>query len=139
MTVVTKELSFWTKGETDMVDITTEVQGELSDVKVKNGIVVLFIPGSTGGLITIEHEPGLVSDFKKAMEKMIPQGIEYAHNMRWHDGNGHSHIRASLIGSSLTVPFQHKKLLLGTWQQIALVDFDLHPRSRKVVMQIIGE
>lgn len=139
MTVITKELSFWTKGETDIIDITTEVQGELSEVKIKNGIVVLFIPGSTGGLITIEHEPGLVSDFKNSMENLIPQGIEYSHNMRWHDGNGHSHIRSSIVGSSLTIPFQHKKLLLGTWQQIALVDFDLHPRSRKVVMQIIGE
>ena len=139
MAVVTKDLSFWTKGETDIIDITTEIQGELSDSKVKNGIVVLFIPGSTGGLITIEHEPGLISDFKNAMEKMIPQGIEYSHNMRWHDGNGHSHIRSSVVGSSLTIPFQNKKLLLGTWQQIALVDFDLHPRSRKVIMQIIGE
>jgi secondary thiamine-phosphate synthase enzyme len=139
MAVVTKDLSFWTKGETDIIDITTEIQGELSDSKVKNGIVVLFIPGSTGGLITIEHEPGLISDFKSTMEKMIPQGIEYSHNMRWHDGNGHSHIRSSVVGSSLTIPFQGKKLLLGTWQQIALVDFDLHPRSRKVIMQIIGE
>lgn len=139
MTIITKELSFWTKGETDVIDITTEVQGELSEVKVKNGIVVLFIPGSTGGLITIEHEPGLISDFKKAMEKVAPQHLEYAHNLRWHDGNGHSHIRSSLIGSSLTIPFKNKKLLLGTWQQIALVDFDIHPRSRKLVMQIMGE
>lgn len=139
MAIVMKELSFWTKGETDIIDITTEIQGELSDAKVKSGIVVLFIPGSTGGLITIEHEPGLISDFKKAMGKLVPQELEYAHNLRWHDGNGHSHIRSSVIGSSLTIPFQNKKLLLGTWQQIALVDFDLHPRSRKLIMQIIGE
>ncbi|MFH1783452.1 MAG: secondary thiamine-phosphate synthase enzyme YjbQ [bacterium] len=139
MTVITKELSFWTKGDTDIVDITTGVQGELDGIKCKNGIVTIFIPGSTGGLTTIEHEPGLESDFKKMIERLVPKNIEYAHDMRWHDGNGHSHIRSSIISPSLTVPFKDRQLLLGSWQQIILVDFDNRPRSRKVLLQIMGE
>ena len=139
MTVITKELSFWSKGDADIIDITTQVQGELEGVKLKDGIVTIFIPGSTAGLTTIEHEPGLVSDFKKMVERLIPQNINYSHDMRWHDGNGHSHIRSSIIGPSLTVPFSNRQLLLGSWQQIVLIDFDNRPRSRKVLLQIMGD
>ncbi len=139
MPVITKELSFWSKGDADIIDITTQVQGELEGVKLKDGIVTIFIPGSTAGLTTIEHEPGLVSDFKKMVERLIPQNINYSHDMRWHDGNGHSHIRSSIIGPSLTVPFSNRQLLLGSWQQIVLIDFDNRPRSRKVLLQIMGD
>lgn len=139
MTVITKEISFWSKGETDIADITTQIQGELDALKVKDGVITVFIPGSTAGVTTIEHEPGLINDFKKMIERLIPQNVNYAHDMRWHDGNGHSHIRASIIGPSLTVPFKNKKLLLGSWQQIVIIDFDNRPRSRKILLQIIGD
>ena len=137
--VVTKEISFWSKGEVDIIDITTQVQAELDDIKPKSGIVAIFIPGSTAGVTTIEHEPGLISDFKKMIERLVPHNISYSHDMRWHDGNGHSHIRASIIGPSLTVPFKDRKLLLGSWQQIVIVDFDNRPRSRKILLQFIGD
>ncbi len=139
MTVITKELSLWSKGDTDIIDITTNIQGELVDIKFNDGVVTVFIPGSTAGVTTIEHEPGLISDFKNMINRLVPQNVNYAHDMRWHDGNGHSHIRASIIGPSLSVPFNNKKLLLGSWQQIVIIDFDNHPRSRKIILQIIGD
>ena len=139
MAVITKEISLWSKGDTDIMDITTNVQGELDGVKFNDGIVTVFIPGSTAGVTTIEHEPGLISDFKNMINRLVPQNVKYAHDMRWHDGNGHAHIRASIIGPSISVPFNNKKLLLGSWQQIVVIDFDNHPRSRKIILQIIGD
>lgn len=122
-----------------MVDITDRVQHVLSNAKLSKGIAFLFVPGSTGALTTIEYEPGLLSDFPTALERLVPKGIPYEHEKRWHDGNGHSHIRASLLGPDLTVPFKDRKLLLGTWQQIVFVELDVRPRSRTVLVQLMGE
>ena len=122
-----------------MVDITDRVQHVLGNAKLSKGVAFLFVPGATCALTTIEYEPGLVSDFPAALERLVPKGIPYEHEKRWHDGNGHSHIRASLLGPDLTVPFKDKKLLLGTWQQIVFVELDVRPRSRTVLVQLMGE
>ena len=139
MAVFTKTLSFSTKGDGDMIDITANVQDVLAESSVKNGIVTVFVPGSTASVTTIEYEPGLIQDFPRAMNKIAPKEAHYDHNARWGDGNGHSHVKASTIGPSLVVPFENKRLLLGTWQQIVFVDFDNRPRSRHVVVQALGE
>jgi secondary thiamine-phosphate synthase enzyme len=115
------------------------VQGQLTEANIKNGVVTLFISGSTAGISTIEYEPGLLADFKAMWERNIPKDIPYKHDRAWGDGNGHSHVRASLLGASLVIPFTSKKLTLGTWQQIVVVDFDNRPRSRQIVVQIMGE
>ncbi|MFH1046593.1 MAG: secondary thiamine-phosphate synthase enzyme YjbQ, partial [Candidatus Omnitrophota bacterium] len=107
--------------------------------KAKDGLVTVFVPGSTAGLTTIEFEPGLVQDLKQAFEIIAPREGEYQHNIRWQDGNGFSHVRAALLGPTLTIPFSNKKMHLGTWQQITFIDFDNRPRSREIVVQIIGE
>ena len=137
--VVTKSINLKSKGETDIIDITPEVKKAVKNSKLKDGTVTVFVPGATGGITTIEHESGLVSDLKNLFERLAPRAAEYAHNLRWNDGNGFSHVRASLLGPSLTVPFSRGKLTLGTWQQIIFVDFDNRPRSREIVLQIIGE
>ncbi len=137
--VITKNISLQTKGECDIIDITSPVQQQLSETEIKDGIVTVFITGSTAGVTTIENEPGLVSDFKDMWERVIPQNVEYRHDRAWGEGNGYSHVRASLLGASLAVPFNDKKLALGTWQQLVVVDFDNRPRSRQVLLQIIGE
>jgi len=137
--VVTKTISLQTKGQCDIVDITSQVEGELAGTGVKNGTATLFVTGSTAGLSTIEYEPGLLADFKSMWERNIPQGIHYDHDRAWGEGNGYSHVRASLLGASLVVPFSDKQLTLGTWQQIVLVDFDNRPRSRRIILQIMGE
>jgi secondary thiamine-phosphate synthase enzyme len=137
--IATKKVSLKSKGNCDIIDITPEVEEYLAKTDIKNGTVTLFITGSTAGISTIEHESGLLSDFKAMWERNIPRDIEYKHNLAWGDGNGHSHVRASLLGASLVVPFSDKKLALGTWQQIVVVDFDNRPRSRQVVVQIMGE
>ena len=115
------------------------MEQELAGAGINDGTVTIFVAGSTAGVTTIEYESGLVSDFKSMWEQIIPQNIPYAHDSRWGDGNGHSHVRASLLGGSLVVPFSSKRLLVGTWQQIALVDFDNRARSRQVILQIMGE
>jgi secondary thiamine-phosphate synthase enzyme len=137
--VETKKVSLESKGNCDIIDITPEVQEKLAETDIKNGIVTLFVSGSTAGVSTIEFESGLLADFKDMWERNIPKDIEYKHNLAWGDGNGHSHVRASLLGASLVVPFSDKKLALGTWQQIVLVDFDNRPRSRQIIVQIMGE
>ena len=137
--VVTKRIKLKTSGETDIIDITANVQDTLTKSKVKNGIVTVFVSGATGGLTTVEYESGLVSDLKEAFERIAPRQGRYAHNARWGDGNGFSHVRASFLGPSLTVPFSDSQLILGTWQQIIFVDFDNKPRSRELILQIIGE
>ena len=137
--IVTKKISLQTKGECDITDITPQVEKELAGTDINSGLVTLFVAGSTAGLSTIEFEPGLLSDFQSMWERNVPQNIPYDHNRRWGDGNGHSHVRASLLGASLVVPFNDKRLTLGTWQQIVLVDFDNRPRSRQIVVQIMGE
>ena len=137
--VVRKEISLKTKGFTDIIDITEKVQRSLEEAGLKEGILTVFVPGSTGGLTTLEYEPGLISDLKKALEVIAPQRGDYEHNRRWQDGNGFSHIRSALVGPSLTVPFSKGELTLGTWQQIIFIDFDNRPRSRTLIVQIIGE
>jgi len=139
MKVISDSLSFSTTGFNDMKDLTHLVSQKLSKQKLQNGIVTLFVPGSTGGLTTIEYEPGLVKDFAELMEKLIPSHITYHHDARWGDGNGFSHVRASLLGPSLTVPFTKGSLSLGMWQQIVFIDFDNRSRSRTVFLQFLGE
>jgi secondary thiamine-phosphate synthase enzyme len=137
--VVTKRISLQTKGECDIVDITPQVAQQLAETDIRNGTVTLFISGSTAGISTIEFESGLVSDFEGMWERNVPRNIPYAHDSRWGDGNGYSHVRASLLGASLVVPFTDKRLTVGTWQQIIVVDFDNRPRSRQIIVQIMGE
>jgi secondary thiamine-phosphate synthase enzyme len=139
MTVVTKNITFQTKGNCDIIDATSQVAREVEQSGVSNGTVTLFITGSTAGVTTIEHEPGLLGDFKDMWDRIIPQNIPYGHNKAWGDGNGHSHVRASMLGASLNIPFVNNRLTLGTWQQIVFIDFDNRPRSRKMVLQIMGE
>jgi secondary thiamine-phosphate synthase enzyme len=137
--VVTKQISLQSKGECDIIDITPQVAQQLAGTDVNSGIVTLFVAGSTAGISTIEYESGLLSDFQNMWARNVPQNIPYDHNRRWGDGNGHSHVRASLLGASLVVPFSDKRLTLGTWQQIVLVDFDNRPRSRQIIVQVMGE
>lgn len=137
--VVTKNIKLKSHGETEIINITGEVESIVRKSKVKSGMVNVFVSGATGGLTTVEYEPGLISDLKEAFEKLAPRQGKYEHNLRWSDGNGFSHVRASLLGPSLTVPFSEGKLFLGTWQQIIFIDFDNRPRSRELVVQIIGE
>ena len=137
--VITREISLRTQGECDILDITPQVADEVSYSGIENGTVTVFVAGSTAGVTTVEFEPGLISDLQSMWQKLVPKGIPYDHDRRWGDGNGYSHVRASLLGGSLVVPFNNKKLMLGTWQQIVIVDFDNRPRSRKIILQIIGE
>ena len=137
--VITKNISLQTKGECDIQDITSLVQQQLSEAGVKDGTVTVFITGSTAGVTTIENEPGLIADFKDMWERVIPKTVEYKHDRAWGEGNGYSHVRASLLGASLVVPFNDKRLSLGTWQQLVVVDFDNRARSRQVTLQIMGE
>ncbi len=139
MTVESYNVSLRTKREGEIVDITDRIQGFVDEAELDNGVAFLFVPGSTGALTTIEYEPGLLSDFPNALERLVPRGIPYEHEKRWHDGNGHSHVRASLLGPDLSVPFQKRKLLLGTWQQIIFVELDVKPRDRTIIVQLIGD
>ncbi len=135
-----KSISFQinTKGKTDILDITNKVQEEVSASEIKDGTATLFVPGSTAGVTTIEYESGAVMDLKRTLERLAPEGIHYDHDSRWGDGNGFSHVRAALLGASFSVPFNDRRLLLGTWQQIVIIDFDNRPRSRNVLIQIVG-
>jgi secondary thiamine-phosphate synthase enzyme len=137
--VIGKRIDVQTKGHCDLIDITRQIAEQINASGVNNGTVTLFVAGSTAGLSTIEFESGLLSDFQEMWQRTVPRDIAYRHDQRWGDGNGFSHVRASLLGASLVVPFMNKKLTLGTWQQIILVDFDNRPRSREIVLQIIGE
>ncbi len=137
--VVTDKISLKTRGHCDIVDITAQVEQQIARAKAGSGTVTLFVAGSTAGITTIEYEPGLISDLTKMWQRLVPEDIPYGHDQRWGDGNGYSHVRASLLGASLVVPFSGGRLALGIWQQIVLVDFDNRPRSRQVVVQIMGE
>ncbi|MEA1998283.1 MAG: secondary thiamine-phosphate synthase enzyme YjbQ [Euryarchaeota archaeon] len=138
MSVETKELHFDTQGEVEIIDITEKVNGKLRVSEIEDGIVTVFVPGATGAITTIEYEPGLLQDLPTALERLFPKGMRYEHEYRWHDGNGHSHVRASFLGPSLTVPFRAKKLMLGTWQQVIFIELDNKRRSRRIILQIIG-
>ena len=139
MAVETLTLEVSSKPGTDLIDITNEVASLIWKSGVKEGIVTVFVPGSTGSVSAIEFEPNLIKDFKKAMERIAPSDIEYEHHKTWGDFNGKSHVRATIMGPSLTVPFKNKKLLLGTWQQIVFIDFDVPARRRELVVQVVGE
>ncbi len=139
MSVETRMIRLSTQGFCDVVDITAEVEAALASQTIANGVVTLFVPGSTAGLTTLEYEPGCVQDLQDAAERLAPQTARYAHNARWGDGNGFSHIRAALLGPSLQVPFTNRELTTGTWQQLVLVDFDNRPRRREIVLQFMGE
>ncbi|HEY32500.1 MAG TPA: YjbQ family protein [Dehalococcoidia bacterium] len=137
--IVTGSINFQTRGDCDIVDITPQVARQVAESGVNSGTVTVFVPGSTAGVTTIEYESGLLTDLKRLWERVVPRNVHYDHDRRWGDGNGHSHVRASVLGPSLVVPFTDGKLTLGAWQQIILVDFDNRPRSRQAVLQIMGE
>ena len=139
MAVITGTISRKTGGFNDIQDITADVAGIVEESGLSDGIVTLFVTGSTGGVTTIEFEPGLVKDIPEALDRIAPMGKAYHHDAAWGDGNGFSHVRAALVGPSLTVPFSGGSLLLGTWQQIVLIDFDNKARKRKIAVQIMGE
>jgi len=137
--VITQELSLHTKGRCDIQDITPQVAGAVRDSGLRAGIVIVFCPGATGGLTTIEYESGALADLQQVFDEIAPPDRDYRHHLRWGDDNGHSHVRAALTGPSLTVPFVDGRLTLGTWQQIVFLDFDTRPRSRRLVAQVMGE
>jgi len=139
MSVKTMSIQTGTNGNADMIDITPQVAKSLSDSGIDNGIVTIFCPSSTSGLTTIEYESGCLSDLDRLFNDIVDPNRHYAHNARWGDGNGHSHVRAALLGPSLTVPFVNGRLTLGTWQQIIFVDFDNRARSRELILQVLGE
>lgn len=137
--IETHTTSISTKGQGDAHDLTDAVGRAVAQSAIRSGIVIIFVGGSTAGITTIEFEPGAVADLSAVFEELAPRRADYRHHLRWGDDNGSSHVRAALLGPSLTVPFKDKQLLLGTWQQIALFEFDTRPRRRELVIQIIGE
>lgn len=139
MTTYYEELNFSSAGENDMKDITDRIQQVITQSQLTEGIACVFVPGSTGSLTTIEFEPGLQKDFPEALNEIAPKNKYYAHHETWHDDNGRSHVKASLMGPSVTIPFHEGKLIHGTWQQIIFIDFDTRPRNRRVIVQLIGE
>ncbi|MBC8482052.1 MAG: YjbQ family protein [Planctomycetes bacterium] len=140
MVIKTKILEIKTRGNCDIVNITEHVSGKLREVELENGVITVFNVGSTAGITTIEYEPGLVNyDISAAFEKIAPKNGEYEHEKTWHDDNGHAHVRASLLGPSVSIPFVNGELTLGIWQQIVIIDFDTRARVRKIVLQFIGE
>jgi len=139
MKVITKDIVVNSDGENDMIDLTTPSSKVIQETKLQDGNITIFVVGSTAAVTTIEYEPGLRADFPKMLSRIVPKNIEYEHNKTWHDGNGHSHIRASIVGPSLTIPFKKNTLLLGIWQHIVLIEMDTRKRERQVIMQVIGE
>jgi len=139
MAVKTNNINLNTKGNADILDITNQVSRVVVESGLSNGVVTVFTPSATSGLTTIEYESGCISDLRRLLDEIIDPGRHYAHNARWGDGNGHSHIRAALLGPSFSVPFVNSKLTLGTWQQIIFIDFDNRSRRRELVVQLIGE
>ncbi len=139
MPIKTEKISLTTQGFTDILDITPQISQALKQVGMQNGNVTIFVSGSTAGVTTIEYEPGLLQDIPAAFEKLAPLQAHYQHNETWGDGNGYAHVRAALLGPTLVVPFAHSELMLGTWQQVVLIDFDNRPRRREVVLQFMGE
>ncbi len=138
MKVFTKTLEFNTSGEGEVVDLTEKVREAVRESGVLNGTVTVFVPGSTGAVTTIEYEPGLKKDIMNILERIAPRDLYYEHEKMWHDHNGHSHVRASLIGPSLTVPIVEREPILGTWQQIVFLELDVRSRRRRVIVQVMG-
>jgi secondary thiamine-phosphate synthase enzyme len=139
MPVFTRRLELATEAENDVLDITERVQRAVEQSGMDAGVATIFVPGSTAAVTTMEYEPGLARDFPDMLERVAPRDIPYEHQKAWHDGNGRSHVKASLVGPSLTIPFDGGHLILGTWQQIVFVELDIRPRKREVVVQIFGE
>lgn len=139
MSVYSGTIKLKTSGEVDIIDITPQVSSHVEKSSIKSGIACVFVPGATGAVTTIEYEDGLLKDFPLALERLMPKNITYHHELRWHDGNGHSHVRASFLGPSLSVPISKGRVVLGTWQQIVFVELDNHSRHREIAVQIVGE
>lgn len=137
--IKTYEITRSTTARTDIIDLTDEIVGKLADSGVSEGQVLVFTPGSTAAVTTIEYEPGVTNDLRAAIERLAPEDIHYDHDARWGDGNGYSHVRSALIGGSFTIPVVNGRLALGTWQQVVLLDFDNHGRQRRIVIQVSGE
>ena len=137
--IFTAEISLQSRGDTDIIDITAEAARQVAESNISRGTVTLLVAGSTAGITTIEFEPGLVADIRNMWARLIPQNVSYDHDRRWGDGHGYSHVRAALLGASLVVPFHNGQMLLGTWQQIVVIDFDARPRLRKIIVQVTGE
>ena len=138
MKITEKEIALSTKGYSDIIDITPHLKKILVNSNISQGLLTVFVPGSTGSVTTVEFESGVVRDLSRAVERLIPQDIHYDHDARWGDGNGFSHVRASLLGPSLSIPVSGNKMVLGTWQQVVFIDFDNRPRRRELKVQIMG-
>ena len=139
MPVITENFTIETRGNTQILDITKQVKKRIIDSVLSSGIATIFVAGSTAAVTSIEYESGAINDLSAAIERLFPVGMHYDHDARWGDGNGYAHVRAAFLGASFNVPFQDKQVLLGTWQQIVLLDFDNRPRSRQIIVQLIGE
>ena len=139
MTVTTNLIKINSRGENDMIDLIEKISYFVKKSSISNGIVTVFVSGSTGSVITIEYEPGLIQDFPEMLSRIAPKDLDYGHEKMWHDGNGHSHVKASIVGPSLTVPFNDSQLCLGTWQQVVFVELDTRSRNRELILQIVGE
>ena len=139
MPAVLSEIQFETKGEPEIVDVTNQVKAQVTSSKIQSGLATVFCTGSTGAITTLEYEPGLIEDLPVALERLAPKDATYQHHLRWQDGNGHSHVRAAIIGPSVTIPVIEGQLPLGTWQQIVFLELDVRPRTRRLIIQIIGE
>ena len=139
MGVYNDEINVSTKGEVDIIDITDDIQNIINKSKLKEGIICVFVSGSTATITTIEYEPGIIHDFPKVLDKIAPKNKEYKHHETWHDDNGRSHVKSSLMGSHLVIPFQNKTIIHGTWQQLMFMELDTSPRQRKLIVQLVGE
>ncbi|MEM2226608.1 MAG: secondary thiamine-phosphate synthase enzyme YjbQ [Candidatus Bathyarchaeia archaeon] len=139
MAVFCGEMTVESKGEADILDITGEVERIVRESGIRNGIATISVIGATGAVTTMEYEPGLLKDFPAMLERIAPKAIPYEHEKRWHDRNGHSHVRASLLGPSITLPIRDGSLLLGTWQQIVFIELDVRARRRRLAVHVIGE
>jgi len=139
MVISNASIKIQTRGRSDIIDITQKVKEKVEESGIREGGVILFIPGSTAALTTIEYERGVINDLRRAIERLAPEGIPYEHDACWGDGNGYAHVRAALLGPSLAIPIRGGRLVLGTWQQIILIDFDNRPRRREIITQIVGE
>ncbi len=137
--VISSEIDFSTRGSSEIVDLTGRLREALKESGLRSGLMNVFAVGSTGAVTTMEYEPGLEADLKSMVDELIPASPDHAHNRTWGDGNAHSHLRASLIGPEVTIPFREGEMLLGTWQQVVFVDFDVRPRDRRLHVQIVGD